>query len=269
MVERVEVPAEEGLQANAGEKADNTKTVQEVVGRPEWLPENFNSVEQFLESHKELRADHTRKAQELSELKKAPAADLPSDEGNTPDETPSDDKPSEDGERFLPGMENADVQAISEYAWENGELTDDHYDQLSKAGYSKDVVDQYMAGQMNQAANTQESLLNAGGGSEAVQSMFDWAQGSLAESEVDMYNSKFASGGAEAIMAMEHLKGRYDASGSNPVGKNVSGANAPGESTATYKSIAEMQKDMSDPRYQHDPAFRSAVASKLDRSSIL
>ena len=267
-MEKVVVPAEEGLAANAGQKnADNTPTVQEVVGRPEWLPENFESVEAFLASNKELRADHTRKSQELAELKKTA---LPSDEGKDEgDDTPTDEKKADAGEQYLPGVDNDTVKDISDYAWENGNLTDDHYSKLEAAGYSREVVDQYMAGQIQQAAGAQDAILNAGGGPEAVQSMFDWAQSSLDADTVDNYNSKFAAGGADAIMAMEHLKARYHDSGVAPAGQRVVGANAPGTPTATYKSIAEMSSDMSDPRYKTDPAFRASVAAKLNRSNIL
>lgn len=271
MVDKVEVPAEEGLQGSPA-PADNAKPAHEVMGRPEWLPENFKSVEEFLESHKELRADHTRKSQELAELKKAPPTEQEqeADEADLQNRTPEEnDEKAEKGEQVLPGVDNDTVQEISDYAWQNGELTEDHYKTLQDAGYSREVVDAYMQGQMAQVNAANTAVVNAGGGPEQVQAMFDWAQENLTEAQVEQYNSKFAQGGAEALMAMEHLKSRYDTSGDAPGGKTVKGASMPSGDTTMYQSVAQVQADMSDPRYDTDPAFRQAVAEKLGRSNVL
>jgi hypothetical protein len=271
MVDKVNVPAEEGLSPGSeAPKADNTKTVETVVGRPEWLPENFKSVEDFLEAHKELRADHTRKSQELSELKKASTAEEEADKADVQNKTPEEnEEKAAKGEQVLPGVDNDFAKEVSDYAWEHGSLTDEHYEKLEAAGYSRDVVDNYMQGQMATANQATTALVEAGGGAEAVQSMFDWAAQNLDESTIEGYNSKFAAGGPDAVMAMEHLRSRYENSGDAPAGRQVSGANMPSGSTSVYQSVAQVQADMSDPRYDSDPAFRQMVAEKLGRSNVL
>lgn len=288
MVERVTVPAEEGLTGTPVKPTDPDnagQTVESVVGRPEWLPENFKSVSDFLESHKELRADHSRKAQELAELKKpkpdaqdVQAEDLEAKsvtDGKVPDGDVSEDleanaKKAASGEAVLPGLENDVVQEISDYAWQNGELTEEHYATLEKAGYSKQIVDAYVSGQMAATQNATAALIESGGGPEAVQSMFDWAQESLSEAEVQNYNSKFAQGGHDATMAMEHLRSRFENSGVAPAGRPVTGgAVMPSGNSSIYQSVAQVQADMSDPRYKVDPAFRREVEQKLGRSNVL
>lgn len=273
MAERVEVPVEDGI-ANNGvqETPDNTNTVQEVLGRPDWLPENFKSVEDFVKSHQDLRADYTRKSQELAELKKG---EEPPKEGEEKPEGLSDleknDQKLADGETVLPGVENDFAKEVSDYAWENGSLTDEHYAKLEAAGYSKDMVDRFMEGQFAATNNANAALVNAGGGEETVQSMFDWAEKNISQTEIDNYNSQFQEGGQKAIMAMEHLKNRYDNSGDAPGGQRVQGAptgGAQGDSS-NYTSVAQVQADMSDPRYQNDPSFRRSVEEKLARSNVL
>ncbi len=52
-MERVTVPAEEGVSNSpADQKTDNAKTVEEVVGRPEWLPENFDREKERIQLEK-------------------------------------------------------------------------------------------------------------------------------------------------------------------------------------------------------------------------
>jgi len=70
------------------------------------------------------------------------------------------------------------------------------------------------------------------------------------------------------LSAVRSLKSRYEeANGSEPK-TTVTGKT--GRATLSrYESIAELQKDMSDPRYQKDPAYRKRVEDKLGRSNIL
>ena len=291
MVEQVKVPAEDGLNSNEPPKAGQVPTVDETLGRPAWLEDKYKTVEDFLKSHKELQADHTRKSQALAEIKKtAPTKDdagLPSDDTDDADKDANaaeagkadkDAKPgtaeenakkAAEGETILPGVTNEFVEEISKTAWETGEITEEHYAKLAEAGYSKTVVDQYMSGQMQAAKGATDALVNAGGGQENVQAMFDWAQESMTPAEVKVYNDKFAVGGADALMAMENLKTKFDNSGVGPGGKLVGGGNAPGVATTTYQSVQQVQADMSDPRYKVDPAFRDAVAQKIARSNVL
>ena len=268
MVDRVEVPAEEGLRVGTPETTDNAKTVNDTLGRPEWLPENFKSVEDYVKSYDDLRSDHTKKSQELAEFKKgAPVTDpalLPPGE-----EAPAVEEAPEVAKSAVPGVPDATMQAISDYAHEHGSLAAEHYKVLSDAGYDAATVDNYMAGQLASSQGQEAALINAGGGQESVESMFAWAATNMSEAEIDQYNTKFDGGGADGIMAMEHLKARYENSGEAP-GRRVSGAVAqPGGATDTYTSNAQMTSDINDPRYKTDPAYRQAVAEKIGRSSIL
>ena len=278
MVDRVNVPVEDGI---TNTPADNTKTVD----RPSWLPENFESPEAMAKSYNDLRSDYTKKTQELSELRKAAGGKESPDQQWSKDavmgeealkegegEQPPKEAPKtvEEAQQFLPGFSQDEIQSISDYAWENGSLTDDHYEKLSKAGYPREVVDQFMEGQFAVANGQRQALINAGGGEQQVEAMFAWAAESLDQKTVDGYNAKLAAGGADALMAMENLKAKYEQSGvALPTGGFVSGPNATSNETSVFQSVAQVQTAMSDPRYKTDPAYRAEVERKLSRSNVL
>ena len=258
-MDKVNVPAEEGL---SNTPADNT--TPGAPERPEWLPEKFNSPEDMAKSYKELEKKLGTGKPDLDDQFDNP--DLA--KGDEPPSESTDDDLSEEtpSPHNLPGVETERAQEISNYAWENGELADEHYADLEKAGYSRDIVDQFMAGQFAQAEAQESQLINAGGGQEQVEHMFGWARDNLSEDQIQTYDAKFNAGGPDAIMAMEHLKARFDASGPS---SSIKAANAPATETNVYRSVAQMQQDMADPRYKSDPAFRASVERKLGRSNIL
>lgn len=276
-VERVSVPAEEGITNTI---ADNS---QAQIERPSWLPDNFETPEAFVKSHKELQSAFTKKSQELAEIKKTVTGkETPSDqwkEGDAPKEaseeapkegeTPKVPTTVEEAKSFLPGFSQDEIQEISDYAWKNEGLTDEHYAKLEKAGYSREVVDQFMAGQFAVVEGQRAALVNAGGGEERVADMFKWAAENLDAKTIKMYDDKFDAGGPEAIMAMENLRAKYEQSGvALPTGGFIRGANATGGDTSVFRSTAQVVEAMQDPRYKVDPAYRKEVEQKLARSKV-
>jgi hypothetical protein len=263
-MDKVEVKIEEGLSNTPG---DNPKPTSEV---PENFPEKFVTdgkpdYEKLAKSYVELErhlGTATGKPDAKTEQFDNPDAGKEGDERSQPGES--------QGETILPGVDNNRIEEISQHAWENRELSPEHYDELAKAGYSKDIVDQYMAGQFAVAEGQHNSLINAGGGQEAVEAMFNWAAESLDQATVDSYNAKFDAGGPDALMAMENLKSKYESSGvALPSGGRVTGANAAGGPSDVYTSAAQVQEAMADARYKSDPAYRKAVADKIGRSNVL
>ena len=269
-MERVTVPVQEGL---SNSPADNTAT------RPQWLPDKFSSAEDMAKSYQELEKEYTRLRQgDPNAVKptvsgKEDANDLFKQE-TAPAEVPEQPEAPqtiEEVQTLLPGFSEDAIVEFSNTAWENGELTDEQYGQLEKAGYAREIVDQYIQGQMALVEQQRSALVNAGGGEQAVQAMFDWAARSLPEAEIARYNEKFEYGGPDALMAMEHLKSRFAESGQafGLGATTVKGANAPGYDTSFYTSVQQVTKDMQSPEYKHDPAFRQKVAEKLARSKVL
>lgn len=268
MTERVTVPAEDGI---TNTPADNAKT--DSQDRPEWLPEKFKTPEDMAKSYRELErklsgGGSKPTADEAFDDPKGGPGDKHQQDAPNADDKEVESVSHEQAKQLLPGFSSDEINEISNYAWENRSLSEEHYAKLEKAGYSKEIVDQFMSGQFAVAEGAQQALLNAGGGAENVEAMFSWAAENLDQKTIDTYNSKFDAGGADALMAMENLKAKFEASGYAPTGQNVSGANAPFGSGDVFRSVAQVTEAMQDPRYKTDPAYRKDVEQKLARSKV-
>ena len=120
------------------------------------------------------------------------------------------------------------------------------------------------------AEGQRNTLINAGGGEAKVNEMFAWAAKSLDKATIDTFNAKFEQGGPDAIMAMELLSSKYAQSGkAGATGLVTGAATAPNVSTDVFRSVAQVQQAMSDPRYKTDSAYRAEVAQKIGRSNVL
>lgn len=146
--------------------------------------------------------------------------------------------------------------------WESGGLSEESYKALEKVGFSKDIVDQHIAGQEALAQLTIMQAEEAAGGKEQLSSMQGWAKDAMSQAEKDAYNKAVSSGSKEEMLqAVTSLRSRYEAEyGRSP--SLLGGRNA-SQSQAGYASRAEMTSDMRDPRYAKDPAFRAKVTSKI------
>ena len=103
------------------------------------------------------------------------------------------------------------------------------------------------------------------GGQENYTNMIDWAQKSLNETEVNMFDAVMAKGDPlAAFFAVRSLAYAYnDAVGYDG---NVVQGKAPRQNTDQFRSQAEVVAAMGDPRYENDPAYRRDIMEKLERS---
>ena len=103
------------------------------------------------------------------------------------------------------------------------------------------------------------------GGEKNYTNMIDWAQKSLNEQEVKMFDAVMERGDPlAAFFAVRSLAYAYnDAVGYD--GNMVQGK-APRQSNDQFRSQQEVVRAMGDPRYDDDPAYRREVMDKLERS---
>lgn len=106
------------------------------------------------------------------------------------------------------------------------------------------------------------------GGPEAYREMIEWSAENLPEAAQDAYNRVIDSGDLNAIYwAVQGLKAQYtDAVGSE--GPLLRGK-APSNRGDVFRSMAELVRAQSDPRYENDPAYRQDILQKLERSGDL
>ena len=163
---------------------------------------------------------------------------------------------------------------FSEYEEEllaTGGLSEESYEALAKKGFPKEVVDVYLAGQKAIAEQFKQEFYQVVGGEANYKAMTEWAQVNLTEAEIQAFNDTLKGDNPEIIkMATEALYFRYTKAKGNPPKGLIQGS-SPSVSTQgdAYQSIAELTADMSDPKYEKDPAFRRRVQERLAKSNIL
>ena len=165
---------------------------------------------------------------------------------------------------------------MNKYFAENGgTLSEDMYSQLGKAGLSKEVVDNYLAGVRNEvgiestepvlSASEIKDLKNLAGGERGYDTLMDWAGNNLDQEAINDFDNVLATGNKTAIkFAITALMGKYEDSQGRD-SKIVTGKES---STENYRSMAEVVRDMNKPEYQSDEAFRDDVLRKLSASNL-
>jgi len=161
--------------------------------------------------------------------------------------------------------------------WEeavNGEYTDETLAALKEKG-SNDIAQMYLQYRAEQEKNNAPTLSEDNavqlrqmvGGDEAYTDMMRWAGQNLKPEEAQMYDAVMESGNAlAAYWAVQALAFRYG----DEVGREgamLSGRPSP-DRADVFRSQAELQRAMQDPRYDSDPAYREDVFEKLAASDI-
>lgn len=231
-------------QAEMQEEAANTSEEQPATEeRPEWLDEKFNSPEDLAKAYTELQKKLSEPKEETEEV--------------ASEETPQDN------------IDSADVvtKATLEFD-EKGELSEDTFAALEKAGLPKDYVEAYIAGQQALVERNAVDLYNSIGGEEEYDGMIQWAGETLTEGEVDTFNELVINGTPEQQkLAIKGLHAQYRGStGSGPALKQ---GTTSGNSVKPFSSTKELQRAMSDRRYQEVPSYREEVERRLSVSNIL
>ena len=236
------------------DKAENSSMEQEVQlsntptpaeeARPEWLPEKYKTVDDFLAGHKELE----------SKL------------GNPDDrEDPSNSK----GEEAVPDESTAEDVAVNvldefhqEYA-ESGELTPESYEKLEGLGYDKDTVDIHIEGMKAIAAATLTKAHGVVGGEEEYTEMVNWAVDNMSEPEIESYNKQLQGDESQWELALRGLHDKYLNSGDAPVARIQSGEKPFKQGIQPFMDQAEVKLAMGDKRYKNDPSYRKAIEERL------
>ena len=256
MVDKVEITSPE---TTTDKPVEETKPTQ---SKPEGLPEKFNSVDELVKSYSELEKKLGEQSQPTeksvdpvskAELKEQPKSDL--------------DIATKAVDSAGLNMESLSEEYVSEEFAKDGKLADGSYQSLEKAGIPKEYVDRFIAGQQAIADQQSATVKNLVGGTEAYDSMSEWAGQNLTETEKQAYNTAVNSKDLEAVkLAVVGLKARYaQSTGSEPT--LVEGKASPSAEQG-FASWAQVTQAMSDPRYAKDPAYQAEVKNKLANSKI-
>ena len=158
----------------------------------------------------------------------------------------------------------------------NGTLSDEMYDKLGEAGLSRPMVEAYLKGLRNELGYPEatqpvlteseiKDVKNIAGGDRGYDNLMQWAGENLDQEAIKDFDDVLATGNKSAVkFAVTALMGKYEDSQGRD-SKIVTGKES---STETYRSMAEVVRDMNKPEYQNDEAYRDDVLRKLSASNL-
>jgi len=218
-------------------EADNTvKSTDDV--RPEWLPEKFKNAEDLAKAYSELE-------------KKQSVPEEPSQQ-----QMRADAEASEGMDKFY-----------SEYQ-EQGSLSEKSYEELSKMGLDKNLVDGYIKGQEAIANTEVQAVHSLVGGADNYNKVIDYAKTNLNEAEQNAFNETLETGSIEQVkFAVQGIASRAGIGSEQP--QSMINGDSIEVNSDVFESSAQVIDAMNDPRYAKDPAFRKLVEEKIARSTAI
>jgi len=240
--------------ASAVEAVPQEQTTEQQTDRPEWLPEKFKSPEDMANAYSELE----KKMGTGTTEEEQPAEATEENDGDVQD---GDDNNKENTEYSA-----VVTDASKEFFANDGQLSDETYEKLAQAGLPKELVDSYAAGQQALLQSEEGEIKSVANGQ--FDAMAEWANDNLGQEEIDAFDDIVTGGTKEqAKFAVKSLYDRYErANGSSP--KLVQGA-VTGGSTMPFKSMQELARAQSDPRYKTgDKAYHEEIDRRLSVSRL-
>jgi len=232
---------------NAGQPAPAAAPATDTKTRPDHIPEKFWNAEKGEVDVEGLAKSYT--TLESAHDKQEPTPDTTKDVGDTTKEV---------GNELF-------AKASAEYA-QGQQLSDATYGELEKAGISRDMVSQYIAGAEAKNNSLREAAFAPVGGEENYGKMLVWANENISEAAQKAFDLQIDSGDPEVIKtAVEGLATQYKANAGSE-GDLIGGDNTPSTSGTFFRSKAEMVAAQADPRYKTDANFRNEVAQKIGRA---
>lgn len=200
----------------------------------------------------------------------------PADPSTKGEDSGTDD----DGDGFIVG--DFDMTALAEEFQKDGKLSEESYKELEENGFSRELVDTYIRGVQNAAAEAGElakehvdAIIAEVGGMEKFEAVMKWADGKLSQEEKDAYNK--AATGSDPVVArlvVQGLVSRYEREyGHAPTlmkgGKTSVSAGGAAPDTEGFPDRSSMIQAMKDPRYGNDPEYTRSVESRVLRSGLM
>ena len=174
-----------------------------------------------------------------------------------------------DAAAVLLAKSNISYNALKEEYRTNGELSEKTLAQLEKAGYTRELVENFIEGQQARyEASYGVYIRNAVGGDKEYARLVKWAGNNLSSQEINRFNKAVTSNDIDiALVAVENLANRMEKAKGTPP-KLVEGKPTAEHHTKGYASLAEMAAAMDDPRYEKDMAYTERVERRIIASDF-
>lgn len=242
--EQISLEQENQMQEEAlAQKAEQQDSLEHNEDRPEWLDEKFQSPEDLAKAYSELQKKQSQSGDEAEEETEE-VSEQPSSPLNT-----------------------AISKAHEQYS-EKGELTDQMFKELEKAGIPSEYVQAYIAGQDSISVSEAVEVQNTIGGQDNYEAMTEWAKENLVDADIDAYDDVVTNGSVEqAKMAVQGMYARFVGGGGQA--PHLTQGSTSGDSVKPFNSAAQVTEAMSDKRYASDPAYRATVEKRLQVSNVI
>ena len=174
-----------------------------------------------------------------------------------------------DAAAVLLAKSNISYNALKEEYRTNGELSEKTLAQLEKAGYTRELVENFIEGQQARyEASYGVYIRNAVGGDKEYARLIKWAGNNLSSQEINRFNKAVTSNDIDiALVAVENLANRMEKAKGTPP-ELIEGKPTAEHHTKGYASLAEMAAAMDDPRYENDMAYTERVERRIIASDF-
>ncbi len=244
--------------ADAVEAVPQEQATEQQADRPDWLPEKFKSPEDMANAYNQLEKKMGQGTTEEEQQQQDTTTGEEESDGDVQD----DDNNNKENTEYSAVV----TDASKEFFANDGQLSDETYEKLAQAGIPKELVDSYAAGQQALLQSEEGEIKSVANGQ--FDAMAEWAIDNLGQEEIDAFDDIVDGGTKEqAKFAVKSLYDRYErANGSSP--KLVQGA-VTGGSTMPFKSMQELARAQSDPRYKTgDKAYHEEIDRRLSVSRL-
>jgi Phage T7 capsid assembly protein len=277
--------------------SDDPQAIAEAEARD---AESLELGEQMIKDQQDLLAGKYKNAEELEKAylelqqrlgKSETTSEEEPEEETTSEESEDFERYGEDGSVNYDAVKEAygdnlaevfqeagiDPWEMNDYFYKNdGALSEEMYNRLNQAGFNDQVIDAYLGGLRNQLGYSDAAsvlsdkevneIKNLAGGEENYQRLVEWASENLSNEDIEAFDEVVSTANKAAVrFAVKALMSQYeDALGRDPelvTGKQSNQGQA-------YRSMAEVVRDMQDPRYDRDEAYRMDIMQKLERSNL-
>ena len=284
-------PTQDSLidEANEARDAENLAVGEKMVEEQEQLlAGKYKTTEDLEKAYKELEG---KLGKQEKGLEREPESETES-EAEPEQGITAEDFYTEDGKVNTETTEKVYGEKISELFKENdidpfkmnehfmaneGTLTDEMYDTLNAAGLNKDLVDSYLKGVRADAGfNTEtaptlsdpeiQEIQSIAGGKAGYEQLMTWASENMTDADAKNFDEVIETANKAAVtFAVKALMGQYEDAVGHDSNLIQGKASKP---TETYRSMAEVVRDMGNPLYDTDEAYRDDVRRKLELSNL-
>jgi hypothetical protein len=187
-----------------------------------------------------------------------------------PEATPEGDATAVEDTSPIPNLAKTDFDNIQSEFGSTGKLSEDSYDKLAKAGYSKTFVDQMISNQVAAVRYTEQQLYSSVGTAQAwEETLVPWAAKNMPIEDRQQLDAELTSGDVKRqAAAIAKVKQLYDDANGKPAAVVLEGRK-PGTSPGVkpFSGPEAYQAAISDPRWQaRDPEYVERVRSRARAS---